>query len=46
VTTPMVLVAAWRDGLFVVASDTFDPELRDQPSEPSHQMGVAALSRL
>lgn len=27
----MVLVATWRDGLFVVAGDSLDHELRDQP---------------
>ena len=30
VTTPMVLVATWRDGLFVVAGETLDQELRNQ----------------
>jgi hypothetical protein len=30
VTTPMVLVATWRDGLFVLAGETLDQELRDQ----------------
>ena len=30
VTTPMVLVATWRDGLFVLAGETLDQELRNQ----------------
>lgn len=30
-TTPTVLVATWRDGLFIVAGETLDQELRDQP---------------
>jgi len=30
VTTPMLLVATWRDGLFVVAGETLDQELRNQ----------------
>ena len=29
-TTPMVLVATWRDGLFVLAGETLDQELRNQ----------------
>ena len=29
-TTPTVLVAAWRDGLFIVGGDTLDQELRAQ----------------
>ena len=27
----MVLVATWRDGLFVLAGETLDQELRNQP---------------
>jgi len=30
VTTPLVLVATWRDGLFVVAGETIDQEFRNQ----------------
>ena len=30
VTTPIVLVATWHDGLFVVAGETLDQELRNQ----------------
>ena len=30
VTTPMVLVATWRDGLFVVPGETRDQELGSQ----------------
>jgi hypothetical protein len=30
VTTPMVLVASWRDGLFVVAGENLNQELRNR----------------
>lgn len=29
-TTPLVLVATWQDGLFVVGGETLDQELRNQ----------------
>ena len=45
VTTPMVLVATWQDGLFVVAGETLDQELAMSRSEPSHPTGMAVLSR-
>ena len=44
VTTPIVLVATWRDGLFVVAGKSPDQELRTQSIRASHPTGVAVLS--
>lgn len=45
-TTPMVLVATWRDGLFLLARKTLDQELHNSRSKPSHPTGVAAPTRL
>jgi hypothetical protein len=42
----MVLVATWRDGLFVVAGDTLDHELREQPVRalaPDRRGGALAI---
>jgi hypothetical protein len=44
VTTPMVLVATWRDGLFVVAGDTPSKSSAISRLERSHLTAMAALS--
>jgi hypothetical protein len=46
VTTPMVLVATWRDGLFVVSGETRDQELGAQSVRvlaPDEQGGAVAI---
>ena len=45
-TTPLVLVATWRDGLFVVSGETRDQELDAQPVRalaPDGQGGALAI---